>query len=343
MSNWGTTPALPDLLDCQDRAITYSEAIHEAGRLALAADPSVRVFGEGVTDPFGTYGTTKDLHKEFGDDRVFDVPLAEGLITGLGLGMAMVGLRPIVIHPRNDFVVLALDQLCNHAAKWRFMFGHQTPLRMVVRTVACRGWGSAAQHSQALHATIAHYPGLQVLVPFTPYDAKGFLLWATLESEDPVVIMEHKWLWKLKGEVPEEAYVSRPGEPVIRRTGQDVTLVGISYGVADALLAARELAESGIEAEVIDLRSLRPLNMDPVLTSVRKTGRLVVIDTGHTFLGVGAEVVAQVMEQLPAPALKSAPVRIGLPDMPVPAASESTYYTSPGEVVERVRALVDVS
>lgn len=334
MSNWGTTPALPDLLDHGQRGLSYSDAIFEATHLALDIDPSVRLFGEGVTDPAGTYNTTKNLHKEFGNDRVFDVPVAEGVITGMGIGMSLVGLRPIVVHPRNDFLLVAMDQICNHAAKWRYMFGNKRPLPLVIRSVACRGWGSAAQHSQALHATLAHFPGLHVLLPFTPFDAKGFLLWAILESEEPVVIIEHKWLWKLKGNVPEGKYFSKPGEPQVIREGRDITFIGLSYGVADALQAAKKLNSFDITAEVIDIRSLRPLKMDKILDSIRKTGRFLVIDTGHTFLGAGAEIVAQVMEQLHPSVLKSKPVRVGLPDTPIPASSESTYYVSTDNIVK---------
>ncbi len=166
MSNWGTTPSVPDILPETGRMGTYKEAIYEAMKIALASDSSVRVFGEGVADPLGSYGTTTGLHKEFGAEASFDVPIAEGIITGMGVGMAMVGLRPIIIHPRNDFLLLALDQLCNHAAKWNYMYAGKSPLPLVVRTVSCRGWGSAAQHSQAIHATLAHFPGLTVLVPF---------------------------------------------------------------------------------------------------------------------------------------------------------------------------------
>ena len=343
MSNWGTTPALPDLLECKGRSITYAEAIYEASRLALAANPGVRILGEGVTDPAGTYGTTKDLHKEFGGDRVFDVPLAEGLITGMGLGMALVGLRPIVIHPRNDFMFLALDQLCNHAAKWRYMFGTDTPVPLVIRSVACRGWGSAAQHSQTIYSAVAHFPKVNVLLPATPYDAKGFLLWAALEAVEPVLIVEHKWFWKLKGPVPEGKYFSRPDGARIIKQGKDITLVGISFGVAEVLQAAQKLDKVGIDAEVIDIRSLRPLKIEKVAESVKRTGRLVVVDMDHNFCGAGAEIITQLVESLPPSVLKAKPVRVGLPDTPIPASSESTYYASPNCIVKLVAKMMGVN
>lgn len=342
MSNWGTTPTPPALLEPGDRPTTYRQAVAEAMELALAADGRVRLFGEGVTDKGGTYGTTLDLHTRFGGDRVFDVPTAEQLITGLAVGMSLGGLRPIVVHPRNDFFLLALDQLANHAAKWRWMFGGRAGgCPMLMRTVACRGWGSAAQHSQALHATLAHFPGLRVAVPATPADAKGMLLWAALEADDPVVVLEHKWLWNLVGDVPAGLLKLPPGAPRVLRAGRDVTIVGISYGVVEALLAAQTLErEHGVQAEVIDLRWLSPLDVAPVAASLARTGRLVVVDTGHVAYGASAEIVSAVAERVSPSAWKAAPVRIGLPDLPAPACCEREYYPGPETIVRRVLAMV---
>ena len=337
MSNWGTTPKLPDLLDAGERPLSYQQAIAEGMRQSLAADERVRVFGEGTTDKAGTYGTTKDLHLEFGEARVFDVPTAEGIITGLGIGMSLGGLRPIVIHPRNDFLLVALDQIANHAAKWDLMFGSRAGVPMAIRTVSCRGWGSAAQHSQALHSILAHFPGLQLAVPFTPADAKGMLLYAALEADGPVMLMEHKWLWNLTGHVDEDICFCAPGPPQVIRSGGDATIAGISYGVVDAMEAAGTLADAhGIEAEVIDIRWLRPLDAGPICESVRKTGRLVVVDTGHIQFGATGEIVSQVLERVGPAAFKAAPRRIGTPDTPVPACSESTYYPGPNDVVTAV-------
>ncbi|MGO8704407.1 MAG: alpha-ketoacid dehydrogenase subunit beta [Candidatus Brocadiia bacterium] len=341
MSNWGTTPKLPELLPQGKRPLTYQQALAEATRLALETDLRVRLFGEGVADMGGTYGTTKGLREVFGEERVFDVPTAEGVITGMGIGMSLGGLRPIVVHPRNDFLLVGLDQIANHAAKWNLMFGHQTATPMAIRSVACRGWGSAAQHSQALHAVLAHFPGLRVAVPFTPADAKGMLLHAALEAEGPVMLMEHKWLWNLSGHVDEGVYFRPPAPPQTVREGSDLTVAALSYALADAMLAAGTLAgEHGVEAEVIDLRWLRPLDTGPVCESVRKTGRLLVVDTGHTLFGVGGEIIAQTLSAIGPGAFKAAPGRIGLPDTPVPACSESTYYPGPRDIVSAARALV---
>ena len=342
MSNWGTTPKLPELIEQGPRPLSYREAIAEAMRQALESDPRVRVFGEGVTDPAGTgtYGTTKDLHLRFGGERVFDVPTAESIITGMGVGMSLGGLRPIVIHPRNDFLLLALDQIANHAAKWELMFAGRASAPMAIRTVACRGWGSAAQHSQALHSVLAHFPGLQVAMPFGPDDAKGMLLYAALEATGPVMLMEHKWLWNLTGSVPEETFFRGPCPPRVLRPGSDVTIAGISYAVAEAIQAADRLAEMrGIDAEVIDVRWLRPLDVGPICDSVRRTGRLIVADTGHLQFGASGEIVAQVLERIAPADLKAPPRRIGTPDSPVPACSESTYYPTIDDIVSAAVAV----
>lgn len=340
MSNWGTTPKLPELLDAGARPLSYRDAISEAMRTALQADPRVRVFGEGVTDKGGTYGTTLGLHLQFGDERVFDVPTAEGIINGLGVGMSLGGLRPVVIHPRNDFLLMGIDQICNHAAKWGLMFGHRKPTPMAIRSVACRGWGSAAQHSQALHAICAHFPGLEVAVPFQPADAKAMLLYAALEADGPVMVLEHKWLWNLTAHVPEGLTAVGPGPAQVVRHGADATIAALSYGVAEALLAADTLhREHGVSCEVVDLRWLRPLDAGPVAGSVARTGHLVVVDTGHVEYGVAGEVIARVLELAGPGVLRSAPKRLGMPASPVPACSESTYYPGPGDIVSAVLRL----
>lgn len=341
MSNWGTTPKLPDLLPPADRMLTYQQAIAEAMQFALANDDRVRVFGEGVTDAAGTYGTTKNLHQEFGEDRVFDVPLAEGMFTGMAVGMSLGGLRPICIHPRNDFILLAMDQIANHAAKWSMMFGFQTNAPVAIRAIACRGWGSAAQHSQALHAMPALFPGLEIAVPFTPADAKGALLYAALEAKGPVLLMEHKWLWNLRGAVAEGRTIVGPGKPQVLRPGKDVTVAAISYAAADALRAAATLAhDHGIQAEVIDLRWLRPLDVGPICDSVARTGRLIVVDTGHRQFGVSGEIITQVIERVPLGALRARPLRVGTPDWPVPACCEREYFNSPDDIVAAAQSLL---
>lgn len=331
ISNWGTTPELPDLLPGGTRRITYQQAISEAFETALQ-DPRVRIFGEGVTDKHGFYGTLSDLPPGVAAGRVFDVPVAEGLITGVGVGMALGGLRPIVIHPRNDFLLLGLDQLCNHAAKWKMMTGQDCPLTVV--TVACRGWGSAAQHSQALHATFAQFPGLVVTVPFTPAEANWSIRWGSYWARKPSVVCLDKWLWTLRGDVPPAPEHWGWGTCILR-AGTDLTICGIGYGAALSLMAAPGLAERKIRPEVMNLWQLKPLHAQRVIESVAQTGRLLVVDTGHLAYGASAEIIASVVERVPG--VKCA--RIGLPDSPVPACDEQNYFPSVDDVVQKALQL----
>ncbi len=326
--NWGGQHQLPDLLPGGDRRITYQQAIAEAFDLALQ-DERVRLFGEGVTDPYGTYKTTLGLAEKY-PGRVFDVPIAEQCISGVGVGMAIAGLRPIVIHPRNDFMLLALDQICNHAAKWATMTGGKVQCPLTVVSVACRGWGSAAQHSQSLAAMVAQFPGINVEVPFTPCDAMDSIHYAALHSEGPTAIFLHKWLWSLVGDVTSHC------RPPSIRAGTDVTLVGISYGVADCLMAAEKLAEKGISAECVDVRWLRPLQIEPIVESVQKTGRCVVVDTGHRSFGASAEIIASVAERVTGARF----ARVAVPDAPVPASGEQDFFPSPDDVVRVAESLM---
>ncbi|HDD44666.1 MAG TPA: alpha-ketoacid dehydrogenase subunit beta [Candidatus Desulfofervidus auxilii] len=333
--NWGTAPDLPDILPKKgERILTYGEAIYEATKISMNRYSDLYILGEGANDKGGIYGTTKDLYKIFGENRVFDMPIAEELITGIGLGIAIGGKRAIVIHPRQDFVLVCMNQLINHVFKWKFSLGLNKPIKFLLRTIASRGWGSGAQHAQDIHSVIAHFPGAYVLVPFTPYDVKGFILWALEEAEEPVVILEHRWLYKVKGYVKEGFYTCIPDRAQIIKEGNDITLIGISYGVFDALLTSIELEKYGISAEIIDLRSLRPCNLEAIFSSLEKTKRLVVIDTGHLFISIASEIFAQVLEE--GINLISKPLRYGLPDMPTPAFDERKYYPNYKEIAKDI-------
>lgn len=337
MSNWNTAAKLPDLLPGGSRRITYREAIAEAFDLALQ-DERVRLFGEGVPDQYHLYGTTEGLAEKY-PGRVFDTPVAELVTAGIACGMAISGLRPICVFPRNDFMLLALDQICNHAAKWDMITGGKVQCPATFISVACRGWGSAAQHSQALHSMVAQFPGIEVAVPFTPLDAMADILYATSTSQShgPVAIFLNKWLWNMVGPMPGpnewDPFNVSHGQ---LREGTDVTLVGISYGVADCLMAAEKLAEKGIIAEVIDVRWLRPLNIDPIAASVQKTGRLVVVDTGSRSFGASAEIIASVAERVGGARF----ARVATPDSPVPASGEKDFFPNPQTVVDAVERLL---
>lgn len=318
------------------RGITYKEAIREATAQLLSADKSVFVIGEGVDDSGGVFGTTKGLQEEFGKDRVMDSPLAENGITGVCVGAAAAGMKPILVHMRTDFLPISLDQIVNHAAKWHYMFGGLLNIPLVIRSIIGRGWGSAAQHSQSLQAMFMNIPGLRVIMPATPYDAKGLLI-AAVKDGNPVIMIEHRWLYDHMGHVPEEMYEVPLGKAAVRKTGKDVSIIAVSHMVHEAVQAAEALQEEGIDAEVIDLRTLKPLDTGTIVESVRKTGRLIVADTGWKECGAGAEVMAKVAEA--GITLKAPLVRINLPEAPTPASPvlEKAYYPGKDDIIEAAK------
>src|SRR3990167_475371 len=325
------------------RVLKFSEAIHEALDLCLAKDPSVYLIGLGVPDPKGVFGTTVGLQQRYGQERVMDMPASENGVTGIAIGSALTGMRPVVSHQRVDFSVLAMEQVVNQAAKWRYMFGGMHSVPLVIRLIIGRGWGQGPQHSQSLQAWFAHVPGLKVVMPATPADAKGLLI-ASIEDNNPVIFLEHRWLHNISGEVPEGICRVPLGKARVAREGDDVTIVATSYMVLEALRAAERLAEDGISAEVIDVRSLRPLDEETILESVRRTGRLIAADAGWATCGFAAEVVAvaceQAFEHLTCP-----PRRVTLPDGPCPssAALASHYYPRSTHLIQASRELLGVA
>jgi len=280
-----------------DRTITYSDAIREGIDLEMARDASVILFGLGVTDPKGILGTTKGLEKKYGAERVFDTPLSEDAMTGVAIGAATAGLRPVHVHIRMDFLLLAMNQLVNMAAKIRYMFGGQASVPMVVRAMIGKSWGQGPQHSQALYSFFMHVPGIKVVAPSTPHDAKGCLV-AAIRDNNPVLFVEHRLLYYQTGNVPDELYEVMPGKSRITGAGKDITIVGISYMQLECLRARFELEAVGISAEVIDPVWLSPLDVDTIAESVRRTGKLLVVDNGWTACGAGSTIIASVMEKL---------------------------------------------
>jgi len=308
------------------REITYAQAILEATDQCLGNDPNVYIMGLGVTDPKGVFGTTLGLEKKYGSSRVMDMPVAENGMTGIAIGSSLVGMRPIMTHQRVDFMILSLDQLINNAAKWRYMFGGKMKVPIVIRMIIGRGWGQGPQHSQSLQALFAHIPGLKVVMPTIPYDAKGLLV-SSVEDDDPVIYIEHRWLHNIFGEVPEEMYRVNIGEARTMRVGKDITIVSSSYMSLEALKAAEYLEKDGINAEVIDLRTIKPLDENTIINSVNKTGRLLVVDGAWKSFGASAEIVSIAAEKSYGK-LKSAPVRVSFPDAPTPTswALANHYY-----------------
>ncbi len=301
----------------ETRVISYSEAIREAMAMAMEADPAVVLMGEDIGVYGGAFQVTLDLIDRFGPDRVMDTPISELGGAGVAVGAALTGLKPIFEFQFSDFAALAMEQIVNQAAKLRYMLGGEASVPVVFRMPAGSGTGAAAQHSQSLEAWFGHVPGLKVVQPSTPEDAKGLLL-AALADPDPVLIFEHKLLYKMKGHVPEGSYTTPIGKAAVRRQGADLTVVASSIMVHRALEAAGMLAEEGIELEVIDLRSIRPIDHDTILASVRKTGRLMVVYEGVKSYGIGAEISAMVAESDAFDFLDAPILRLGGAEAPIP-------------------------
>jgi pyruvate/2-oxoglutarate/acetoin dehydrogenase E1 component len=296
---------------------TYADALREALREEMIRDENVFLIGEDIGAYGGCFAVTRGLLEEFGEERVRDTPISEAAIVGVAAGAAVTGMRPVAEIMFMDFVAIAMDQLSNQAAKIRYMFGGKAIVPMVVRMPAGSGTGAAAQHSQSLEAWVAHVPGLKVVMPADPYDAKG-LLKSAIRDDNPVVFVEHKLLYRQKGEIPDEEYFVPIGEAKIKRPGTDVTLVATSHVVGKALAAAETLSAEGIEVEVVDPRSLVPLDKKTIRESVKKTGRLLVAHEACVRGGFGAEVAAVVAESDALEYLDAPIRRMGGAEAPVP-------------------------
>lgn len=323
-----------------DRLMSYGDALREATEQEMARDPSVIVMGMGVDDFKAVFGTTKGLVEKFGSDRVFDTPLSEDGMTGVAIGAALAGLRPIHVHIRMDFLMLAMNQLINIAAKSRYMYGGSVSVPLVVRAIIGRSWGQGPQHSQALHSFFMHVPGLKVVAPSTPYDAKGCLI-QSIRENDPVIFIEHRMLHSQRGNVPESIYTVPLGQARFLARGEDITLVGISHMATECLRAQKYLKENEIQAEVIDPVSLVPLDIDTIVESVEKTRRLLVVDTAWTSCGTSAEILAQVVERLQGK--KEILVkRMGFEPVPCPTTKnlENLFYPNAEKIASTAYAMV---
>lgn len=322
------------------RVLTYAAAIREAFAQLLESDPRVFVIGQGLWSPWYVGSSMKDIDKDFGRDRILDSPVSENATTGAAVGAALAGMRPIVVHPRMDFMLLAVDSIVNQAANWSYMFAGAAGVPVVIRPIINRGGEQAAQHSQALQAFFTHVPGMKVVMPSTPYDAKGLLI-AAVQDGNPVMYIDDRWLYEESGDVPEKMYSVPIGEAAIRRAGRDVTIVASSYVAAQAVRAAATLESQGIDAEVIDLRSLKPWDRRTVFASVAKTHRLVIADGTWRTGGVAAEIAAAVAEEA-FDALRAPIVRVTLPDAPAPMSKtlEEAYYVREGHIVSAVQRML---
>jgi pyruvate/2-oxoglutarate/acetoin dehydrogenase E1 component len=323
------------------RELSYAEAVREALRQAMEQDPRVVLLGEDIGTYGGAFGVTDGLLEQFGPERVRDTPISEAAITGCAIGAALTGLRPVLEVQFMDFITLCMEQLVLQAAKIRYMFGGKAQVPLVLRTPAGAGTGAAAQHSASLEAWFVHVPGLKVVAPSTPRDAKGLLL-ASIRDPNPVVFVEHKLLYRTRGPVPEEPYELPLGRAEVKREGTDVTVVATSGMVPRAVAAADRLAEEGVSVEVVDPRTLRPLDTDTILASVRKTGRVVVVYEGVKTLGVGAEIAARIAESDALYHLQAPVVRLGGAECPIPYNRNLERAAVPQEedVVQAVRQVL---
>ena len=328
-------------MDAAVRELSYAQAIHEAMAIAMEADPRVILMGEDIGVYGGAFQVTGDLVHRFGELRVMDTPISELGGAGVAVGAALTGLRPVFEFQFSDFATLAMEQIVNQAAKLRYMLGGAVSVPLVMRFPAGSGTGAAAQHSQSLEAWLAHVPGLKVVQPATPYDAKGLLL-AAIADPDPVMIFEHKLLYKMKGVVPEGHYTVPIGTAEIKRHGRDLTIVATSIMVHRALDAASALAEEEIDAEVIDLRSLRPMDTATIIASVKRTSRLICVYEGVKTLGIGTEISAAIAESEAFDYLDAPIIRLGGAEAPLPYNPELEKAAVPqvADIVAAARAVV---
>ncbi|KXF76125.1 pyruvate dehydrogenase [Paramesorhizobium deserti] len=329
-------------MDTTIRELSYAQAIQEAMAIAMERDERVFLMGEDIGVYGGAFQVTGDLVHRFGEDRVMDTPISELGGAGVAVGAAVTGMRPIFEFQFSDFAALAMEQIVNQAAKMRYMLGGAVSVPLVMRFPAGSGTGAAAQHSQSIEAWLGHVPGLKVVQPATPHDAKGLLL-AALEDPDPVMIFEHKLLYKMKGPVPEGYYTTPIGKAEIRREGKDVTIVATAIMVHKALEAAETLASEGIDAEVIDLRTIRPMDRETVIASVKKTSRLICVYEGVKTLGVGAEVSAMIAESDAFDFLDAPIIRLGGAETPIPYNPELEKAAVPQvpDILKSARDLVN--
>lgn len=318
------------------REIKFAQAILEATDQVMELDPNVYMIGLGVPDPKGLFGTTSGLQEKYGPDRVMDMPVSENAMTGVAIGTAIMGMRPIMTHQRVDFSLLALDQLINNASKWHYMFGGKAKVPLVVRLLIGRGWGQGPQHSQSLHGLFAHIPGLKVVMPSNCYDAKGLFI-SSVQDNNPVIFMEHRWLHNIFGDVPKEIYQVPLGKAKRVQEGSDITLVACSHMTLEAWKAIAFLKNEKVSVELIDLRTVKPLDMATILTSVKKTGRLLVADLDWKSGGFAAEILASVVEE-GWDLLKSPPVRLTYPDHPCPTSwpLSNHYYPTSKDIALKI-------
>ena len=322
------------------KKITYAEAINQGMHQAMELSKDVMVMGQLIDYKPGVFGTTVGLIEKFGEKRVRDFPVAESLMTSMGIGAAVAGQRVVLVHIRIDFMMYALDAIVNWLSLWRFKSNNESSVPLVIRAIVGRGWGQGPQHSKSFHSWFAHLPGIKVAIPATAFDAKGILL-ESIFGEDPSIIIEHRSLFNLKDQVPIEPYRVRYGKAIIRKEGKDITLVAIGCLVVDALKAAKKLETEGVSVEVVDPRTLTPLDRETIGSSVAKTKRLIVLDPGWHSFGAASEIISSISEKYNH-IMKKNPSRITLPDShtPMSAPLENKYYVNQTDIISAVKKAI---
>jgi pyruvate/2-oxoglutarate/acetoin dehydrogenase E1 component len=323
------------------RVINFSEAINEALKISMLKDKNILLIGLGVNDPKGIFGTTIGLEKFFPSSRIFDMPTAENSMTGLAIGLAIAGKRPVLVHQRVEFSLLSMDQIINQAAKWFYMSGGKQNIPIVIRLIIGRGWGQGPQHSQSLETLFSHIPGLKVVSPSDPYSAKGLLI-SSIEDNNPVIFFEHRWCHSVKGIVPKNYYKIPIGKSRYVTRGKHITIVTFSYMVIEAIKISKILKDNNIQAEIVDLQSLRPLDKEKFLSSAKKTKRILVIDNGWMQYGISSEILAVISENLKNK--KDYKIdRIGVLETPIPSTIALAKFSYPNQfnIIKKIEKLIN--
>jgi len=321
---------------------TFAQSINSAIEIAMSLDKRVICYGLGATDPKGIFGTTLGLERKFGKERVFDMPTSENAMTGVGIGLSMGGFIPIMTHQRLDFFLLAMDQLLNSAAKMHYMFNGAINVPITIRLILGRGWGQGPTHSQNLQAWFAHIPGLKVVMPSSAEDAKGLLL-SSIFDPNPVLFLEHRWLHNSTAEVPDGDYRIALGKSKKIFNGNRITIVSMSYMTVEAIIASKYLEKHGIRVELLDLRSIKPLDLDAIISSVSKTGKLLVLDTGAYTCSVASDIISKISTNY-ASILNGPPSILAMPDMPEPTSYGLTkgFYIRAADIVKEVMNMLNI-
>ena len=325
----------------KSKRISYSQAINDATSQAMKMSKDVIIMGQLIDYSSGVFGTTSGLINKFGEKRVKDFPAAESLMTQAGVGAALAGQRVLLVHIRIDFMIYSLDSIVNWLSMWRFKSNRESNVPVVIRAIVGRGWGQGPQHSQSLESIFAHIPGIKVVMPSSPYDAKGLFV-SSVRDNNPVIYIDDRWLYEIEEEVPDDMYEVKIGTADIKKSGEDITIISNSYMTELALLASNRLSSIGVDAEIVDLRTIKPLDAPTIVNSVRKTGAILVLDGGWKSFGISSEIISIVVESSIAH-LKFVPGRVTLPDAPAPTSKvlEECYYPTTEVIVQKVKSILE--